>query len=44
MSDEFEPATALTPQELQMLCSLKAPVGGVNVNVAINQNDITMKT
>ena len=43
MSDEFEPVAELTPSELETLCSLKPPVGGVNVNAAMNQNDITMK-
>ena len=43
MSDEFEPSTALTMQELEMLCSLKPPAGGINVNEALNQTDITMK-
>ena len=43
MSENFAPTAELTMQELHMLCSLKTPYSGINVNEAQNQNDITMK-
>ncbi|MBO5305400.1 MAG: hypothetical protein J6B12_01425, partial [Clostridia bacterium] len=43
MSEDFEPAQALTADELKTLCSLPSPQISTNANEAQNQNDITMK-